>query len=224
MEPSEPPPPEPGAAPTPDDWTPWATPEAPESAPGAESPAEAGASAPAPPVAAPAAPTSRRRVAPTPVVVASSATTPVSIGGIVVAVGAAIAVAGTFLNMVKVTVGVNSLRAVTLNSTTTYFDTNRGKLVAAIAAAVLVVALVGLLRGATTSCPPPWPASGASRYWAFSIYDRIDVDTFIDDQRASLKGNTLRSLFEANVGPALYVCMGGGVLILIGALMAARRK
>jgi hypothetical protein len=31
-------------------------------------------------------------------------------------------------------------------------------------------------------------------------------------------------LFEASTGPALYVCMGGGVVIVIGSIMAALRK
>ena len=97
-----------------------------------------------------------------------------------VAVGAAIAIGGTFLDTYKVTVGIQSLESV--NLTSTYFDADRGKVVAGIGAAVLVLALIGLLRVGDHLIPAVVAGLGGAVILGLSIYDRIDLDDFLDDQ------------------------------------------
>ena len=145
-----------------------------------------------------------------------------SVGGLMVAIGAAIAIGGTFLDTYKVTVGIQSLESV--NFTSTYFDADRGKVVAAIGAAVLLLALIGLLRVGDHLVPAVVAGIGGAVILGLSIYDRIDLDNFLDDKRHQIQAQSSRNLFHVSFGPSLYVCMGGGVIVVIGAVMAARRN
>lgn len=224
---------EPGGTPTPDNWTPWATPtDAPPASteptavePVADVPV---ADAPVTAVAAPPPPlpesTRGRPASAVAPVTTGRADTPstFSVGGLMVAIGAAIAIGGTFLDTYKVTVGIQSLESV--NFTSTYFDADRGKVVAGSGAAVLLLALIGLLRVGDHVVPAIVAGLGGAVILGLAIYDRIDLDNFLDDKRQQIQAQASRSLFHVSFGPALYVCMGGGVIIMIGAVMAARRN
>lgn len=128
-----------------------------------------------------------------------------TVGCVTAAVGGTIATGGTFLELVQVTIRVDAHHSVTLHST--YFATDRGRLVAVIAFAVLVVALSGVFRHADDVLRAFFVGLGGVAVLAFSIYDRSDVTAFVADRA------------HAGFGPALAVCMGGGVIILIGALL-----
>jgi hypothetical protein len=127
------------------------------------------------------------------------------VGCLTVAVGAAIATGGSFLQLLQVTIRVDALHVVTLHDS--YFATNRGKLVAGIAMAVFVVGLAASLRRAEGVLLPFVAGLGGVAVLAISIYDRIDVQDFVDTRAG------------ARSGPALTVCMAGGVIILVGALV-----
>jgi NADH:ubiquinone oxidoreductase subunit F (NADH-binding) len=137
------------------------------------------------------------------------------VGCATAAIGAAIATGGTFLELVQVTIRVDAGHTLTISGT--YFSTNRGKVVAGIALAVLVVALASGLRRADGVLFAFVGGLGGVAVLAFAVYDRIDVEDFVD-QRAG-----------ARLGPALAVCLAGGLVMLIGALLtiywprAARR-
>lgn len=128
-----------------------------------------------------------------------------TVGCVTAAVGATIATGGTFLDLVQVTIRVDAQHSVTLHST--YVATDRGRLVAVIAFAMFVVALSGLFRRADDVLRAFFVGLGGVAVLAFSIYDRIDVTAFVADRT------------HASFGPALAVCMGGGAIILIGALL-----
>ncbi len=145
-----------------------------------------------------------------------------SVGGAIVVLGAAVAVGGTFLDTYQVTVGVQSLESV--NFTSTYFAADRGKVVALIGAAVLLLALVALLRVGHHPVPTLVACLGGVAIVGLSIYDRIDLDHFLDDKRDQLQATASPTLLHASAGPALSVCMGGGALIVIGAVLRARRN
>jgi hypothetical protein len=130
-----------------------------------------------------------------------------TIGCIVAAVGATIAAAGTFLDLAQVTLRLDGRRAVTLVGS--YVSTNRGKLVVAIAVAVLVGALVTGFRRVDGVTFAFLAGLAGVAVTAISIYDRIDVDHFVDARPG------------ASVGPATTVCAAGGVLIVVGALATA---
>jgi hypothetical protein len=125
-----------------------------------------------------------------------------SAGGVAVVIGAGVAIAGTFLNMVKVTAGINKLRTIT-TFTTTYFDNDRGKLVAGIAAAVLVIALIGMLRAGSSLLPAILTGLCGLAVFGISLYDRLDLDNYTQAQLNVLRHNPYRGLFEATTGPAL---------------------
>jgi hypothetical protein len=127
------------------------------------------------------------------------------IGGLVVAVGAAIAAGGTFFELVQVTVRVGA-RAVTLHGS--YFATSRGKVVAGIAIVVFVVAVAEWFRRADGLLVAFVAGLGGVAVLAFSIYDRIDVQDFVDNRPG------------ARSGPALAICIAGGVIVLLGALVS----
>jgi hypothetical protein len=137
------------------------------------------------------------------------------VGCVTAAVGATIAAGGTFLELVQVTIRVDAGHTLTISGS--YISTNRGKVVAGIALAVFVVALASGFRRADGVLFAFVGALGGVAVLAFAVYDRIDVEDFVD-QRA-----------DARLGPALAVCIAGGLVMLIGALLttnwprAARR-
>jgi hypothetical protein len=230
---------EPGAA-TPDDWTPWATTEpSADDAPG-ESGGEGDASeaTATTPVASARAKrlaqgdttpgttrASRRQVgaaavpAPAPHIRA-----PVSVGGIIATVGGIVVAGGTLLEMVKVSLGVSNLTTNTTLSTT-YFDTDNGKVVAALGAVVLVLALATLVRPVSSIIPSIVVAACGLAAFGLALSDRLDLSDASDDYRREfLRTNPLRGLVKVTVGPALYVAMAGGLIATIGAVLASRDR
>jgi hypothetical protein len=127
------------------------------------------------------------------------------VGCITAAVGATIATGGTFLELVQVTFRVDARHSLTAHGS--YFATDRGRLVAAIAIVVLVVALAASLRGGDGVLFAFCGGLGGVAVLAFAIYDLIDVQDFVDNRAG------------ARFGPALPVCIAGGAIILIGALL-----
>jgi hypothetical protein len=108
------------------------------------------------------------------------------VGCLTVAAGAAIATGGSFLQLLQVTIRVDAVHVVTLHDS--YFATNRGKLVAGIAIAVFVVGLASSLRGAEGVLLPFVAGLGGVAVLAISIYDRIDVQDFVDTGPAHAPG------------------------------------
>jgi hypothetical protein len=148
----------------------------------------------------------------------------VSVGGIVAAVGGAVAIAGTLLELLSVGIGVSALRTVTLS--TTYFDTDDGKVVAAVAAATLILALITLVKPMSSIIPPILVAAGGLAAFGFALYDRIDLDSQTDEMRRQLTrgANPYRGLVNVSIGPAVYVAMAGGIIAAVGAVMASRDR
>jgi hypothetical protein len=241
VEPTDPEGSESGAS-TPDDWTPWSTTESAgeDPAPAVESDAEGDASGTTSttPVASArakrlaqgeSAPTgstrpSRRQVGaaavPAP---AAHIRAPVSVGGIIAAVGGIVAVGGTLLEMVKVGVGPNNLTTTTL--TTTYFDTDNGKVVAALGAVALVLALATLVRPISSIIPSIVVAACGLAAFGLALSDRFDLNDAGDDYRREFfRNNELRGLVHVTIGPALYVAMAGGLIATIGAVLASRDR
>jgi hypothetical protein len=126
-------------------------------------------------------------------------------GCVTAVVGATIATGGAFLELVEVTFRVDARHFLTLHSS--YVATSRGKVVAGIAVMVFVVALAATFRRAVGVLFAFFAGLGGVAVLAFAIYDRIDVQDFVDDRAG------------ARLGPALPVCLAGGVIILFGALM-----
>jgi hypothetical protein len=220
---------------TPDDWTPWATPDPADEATADDQPGDDGVATVAPVVSArarrlaqgnTAAPTRRSRRAGA----LTSASSPiararavVSVGGIVAAIGGAVAIAGTLLELLSVGIGVNALNTVTLS--TTYFDTDDGKVVAAVAAAALIVALIALVKPMSSIIPSIVVAACGLAVFGFALYNRIDLDSQTDDLRRQLtRNNPYKGLVHVSIGPAVYVAMAGGILATIGAVMASRDR
>jgi hypothetical protein len=131
-----------------------------------------------------------------------------SIGGIVGAIGGAVIVVGTLLELLSVTVGRG---AAELSASKSYLDTDNGKVVAALGVVVLVIALGSLVaRDLGVMVPIAVAAAGLAAF-GFALYDRIDLNDGADAVGASF-------------GPALYVAMAGGVLATVGAMLIAREE
>jgi hypothetical protein len=224
----------PGAS-TPDDWTPWSTPEADAGAAEPDATADVESSAPVASARAKRlasggdpAPTraSRRRGDGA----AGAAAAPVaqhraafSVGGIIAAVGGIVVVVGSLLEMVKVGLGPNQLTVTTLS--TTYFDTDNGKIVAALGAVVLVLALATLVRPISSIIPSIVVAACGLAAAGLALSDRFDLgDAGADYRRAYFSNNQLRGLVQVTIGPALYVAIAGGVIATIGAVLASRDR
>jgi hypothetical protein len=156
-------------------------------------------------------------------VAGARATPAISVGGIVAALGGAVAIGGSLLEMAKVSIGLENFTKVALSST--YFDTDRGKVVAAIGAAVVIVALATMVRPISRLIAPIVVAAGGLAILGFSIYDRVDLDSSTDAVRHRLTvNNPLSGLVHVDIGPGLYVVMAGGALATIGAVLAARER
>lgn len=132
-------------------------------------------------------------------------------GGVVAILGGGAAIAGTFLEMAKIQLGP-------LSATATYWDSDHGKLVAGIAAGVVIVAILGLLRPAPNGLVVALTFAGAATVAGIALYDRIDLDN--PDGPLS----AIRTPAVITSGPGLYVCIAGGVIAAIGALFAASRR
>ncbi len=144
----------------------------------------------------------------------------VNVGGVVTIIGAAAAIFGTLLTMAKLQLGA-------LSSTITYWDADDGKLVAGIAAGVLLVAILGLLRPAPNGMVVVLEFTASAAVVGIALYDRIDLDNTIDTMKNSAGNGALGQIASAahiTAGPGLYVCIAGGVIAAIGTLVAATRK
>jgi hypothetical protein len=197
---------------TPDDWTPWADTPATGTEAATEDADDESSVAPTARAARPR--ETRSRVS------RSETETPISVGGITVVIGAVFAIAGTFLTMVRVGVPTSSLSRTVLSQT--YFESDDGKVVAAIAAVVLIVALLFLMRVGDTLVAQAAVAVGGLAILGLSIYDRVDLDNSVDDLQSSLR--IPRAALDVSIGPAVYTCMFGGVLVVVGAVLSARRR
>jgi hypothetical protein len=148
---------------------------------------------------------------------------PISIGGIIAAVGGLVAAGGTLLEMVKVGLGPNNLTTTTL--TTTYFDTDNGKVVAVLGAVALVLALATLVRPIASIIPSIVVAACGLAAFGLALSDRFDLSNAGDDYRREFfRSNQLRGLVQVTIGPALYVAMAGGLIATIGAVLASRDR
>jgi hypothetical protein len=129
-----------------------------------------------------------------------------TVGGIVAAVGGVLVIAGTWFELVRVTVGRGATQVSVSKS---YFDTDHGKVVIALGVVVLVVALSSLLKPDLGVIVPVVIAVAGLAAFGFALYDRIDLKDASD-------------AVGATFGPALYIVMGGGLVSTIGALFVAR--
>jgi hypothetical protein len=225
--------------PTPDDWTPWSTGASEVDTPTGPEAGDASSDVAPPPTGATpsarakrlaqgetsAAPrASRHRPAGDGLAgAAPPARSSLSIGGITAAVGGLVVVAGSLLEMVKVGLGQHQLTTTTLS--TSYFDTDNGKVVAALGAVVLVLALATLVRPVSNMIPAIVVAACGLAAFGLALSDRLDLSSAGDDYRREfLRGNQLRGLVQVTVGPALYVVMAGGLIATIGAVLASRDR
>lgn len=131
-------------------------------------------------------------------------------GGVVAILGAGAAIAGTFLEMATIELGP-------LSATATYWDSDDGKLVAGIAAGVVLVAILGLLRPSPSGLVVALTFAGAATVAGIALYDRIELDN-ADGPLNAIGGPVITA------GPGLYVCIAGGVVAAIGVLFAASRR
>jgi hypothetical protein len=135
--------------------------------------------------------------------------------GVVALIGGAVALMGVGVNEISANVGA-------IQVTRTYFDSDSGKVVAAIAALGIVIALFGLLRPS-----PGWLVQvlvfvcGAT-IAGFALYDRLNISDDVHRLRVSVNGSVFVGSVTTRVGVGLYLCMGGGVLMAVCALMAGR--
>jgi hypothetical protein len=147
----------------------------------------------------------------------------ISVGAIVAAIGGVAIVVGTLLDSVKVTVGSPKVNTTTLS--TSYFDTDNGKVVAALGVIVLVVAVFTLVRPVTSVGPAMVMTAAALAAFGLALSDRIDLRNVGDDYRQRyISDSAIQALVHATVGPALLVVMAGGIVAAIGGLLAARER
>jgi hypothetical protein len=148
---------------------------------------------------------------------------PVSLGGVIAAVGGVVVVIGSLLETVKVGFGEGNLAGTTLS--TSYFDTDNGKIVAALGALALVLALATLVRPMASMVPSIVVAACGLGAFGLALSDRIDLNDAGDAAREQfLRGNELRGVVHVTIGPALYFAMAGGVVVTIGAVFASRDR
>lgn len=129
----------------------------------------------------------------------------VSIGAIVAAVGGGLAVLGAFLEVASVDLALAASNNVTLSAN--YFDTDDGKIVAAVGLIVLLVGLATLVGWISGVVPAIVFAAGGLALFGFALNDRLDFDS---------------ALGRLTFGPALYVVMAGGLVAAIGGVLASR--
>jgi len=143
------------------------------------------------------------------------------IGGVIAALGGVVVVIATFFEMLSVTLGLDAVRETTLSRT--YFDTDNGKVVAALGVVIVVLALTTLVRPNPNFVVSVVMVASSVATVALALYDRIDLDGVTDELRTRLyHGNPAPGIVQASIGPALYVAMAGGLFATIGAVLAAR--
>ena len=124
------------------------------------------------------------------------------------AIGGAVIVVGTLLELLSVTVGRG---AAEVTASKSYLDTDNGKVVAALGVVVLVCALGSLIARDLGVMVPIAVAAAGLAALGFALYDRIDLSDGADAVGASF-------------GPALYVAMAGGLVATVGAMLIARES
>ena len=132
---------------------------------------------------------------------------PENLGAIVAAIGGAIAVVGTVLEVASVQYALDANHDITLSAN--YVDTDNGKVVAAVGVVVMLVALATLIWRLTSGIPAIVLTGGGLAIFGFALYDRFDL------------GSKSGSL---SFGAALYVVMAGGVIAALGGVLAARES
>jgi hypothetical protein len=150
---------------------------------------------------------------------ARSARRSLSIGGVVAALGGAVVVVGSLLEMVKIGFGADQLAS----TTTTYLDTDNGKVVAALGAVALVLAVATLVRSRAGIIPGILVAACGLAAFGLAVSDRFDLDNVGNDYRHKFFNDSqARGLVQVTIGPALYVVIAGGLIVAIGAVLASR--
>jgi hypothetical protein len=146
----------------------------------------------------------------------------ISIGAIVAALGGVVIIVGALLQSVKVTVGSTKI-ATTLS--TSYLDTDNGKVVVVLGAIIVIIAVMLLVRPVASVVPAIVMAAAALASFGLALNDRIDLDNVGDDYRQRyISDSAIRALVHVTVGPALVVVMAGGLIATIGALLASRDR
>jgi len=148
---------------------------------------------------------------------------PVSIAGIVAAVGGAVIAAGTLFEMVSASVGFDAASRTMVSRS--YVDTDDGKVVATLGVVIVVLALATLVRPARSIMWPIVVTACALAALGLAIYDRIDLDDVGRELRSRIAhDNPAAGIVHVTIGPALYVAMAGGVIATIGAVLASRDR
>lgn len=147
----------------------------------------------------------------------------INFGAIAAALGGVVIVVGTLLDSVKVSVGNTKVNTTTLS--TSYFDTDNGKVVFVLGVIIVVVALVTLVRPVASMVPAIVLTAAGLAAFGLALSDRVDLSNVGDDYRQRYISDTaIRALVHVTVGPALLVVMAGGVIATIGALFATRDR
>jgi hypothetical protein len=147
----------------------------------------------------------------------------ISVGAIVATLGGIVIIVGAVLDSVKVSVGSGKINATTLS--TSYFDTDNGKVVVVLCAIIVVVGLWTLVRPASSMVPAIVLTAAGLASFGLALSDRINLNDVGDDYRQRyISDRAIGALVHVTVGPALIVVMAGGVIATIGALFASRDR
>jgi hypothetical protein len=125
-------------------------------------------------------------------------------GAVVAAIGGALVVVGTLLELASAEYALDSANSIRLSAT--YLDTDDGKIVMAVGIVIVVVALATLVWQVSNGVTAIVLTGGGLAALGFAIYDRFHLDT--------AHGNL-------SFGAALYVVMAGGVIAAIGGFLTS---
>jgi hypothetical protein len=128
-----------------------------------------------------------------------------NVGAIVAVVGGAIAVIGTLLELASVGYALDARNRVSVSKN--YIDTDNGKVVAAVAVVLMVIAVVMLVWRVSNAFTAVALTGGGLAIFGFALFDRFDL------------GSTTGDL---SFGPALYVVMVGGIVAAVGGVLSSR--
>jgi hypothetical protein len=145
---------------------------------------------------------------------------PVSIAGIVAALGGAVIAAATLFEMVSASIGADGNQ---ITASQSYIDTDNGKVVAALGVIVLVMALATMVRPARSIVWPIVVTACSLAALGLAIYDWIDLDDAGSEMREHL-GTTVVGVVHVTIGPSVYLAMAGGLIATIGAVLASRDR
>src|SRR5262249_1919059 len=126
-------------------------------------------------------------------------------GAIVAVLGGAIGVIGTLFKLASVEYALDANHQISVSKN--YIDTDNGKVVAAVAVVVMVIAVVMLVWRISNGLTLILLTGGGLAIFGFALYDRFDL------------GSKSGSL---SFGPALYVVMIGGIVAAVGGVLASR--